>query len=32
MHEKGGERGEITPSRLHQCIGVGIQNVCYQEA
>ena len=32
MHEKGGERGEITPWRLHQCFGVRIQNCCYQEA
>ena len=32
MHEKGEERGETTPWRLHQCFGVRIQNVCYQEA
>ena len=25
MHEKGGERGEITPWRLHQCFGIRIQ-------
>ena len=34
MHEERGEkgeRGEITPWRLHQCFGVGIQTVCYQE-
>ena len=32
MHEEGGEGEEITPWRLHQCFGIGIQTVCYQEA
>ena len=31
MREKGGERGEITPWRLHQWFGIGIQTVYNQE-
>ena len=30
-HDKGGERGEITPWRLHQWFGVGIKTICYRE-
>ena len=32
MHEEGGEEEKNTPWRLHQCFGVEIQIIGYQEA